>query len=203
MHGGKWDWKSYPFVLLLLASYGFATPLPRWERTRWNACLANLCLPNRPQCPMCPSGAVGNHCLDNTSVEVSSAEGPLAARELGKGCPACPAPERAVCHRDGREETLLLLGEPACDTYAPTPLCVPKEKGVLWRASSPTTAPGMDVWSARPNDGIQSNRFPTATPVGAARSAARYCGSYRGSLASSLGREQPRGQSDSLDESGR
>jgi hypothetical protein len=161
------------------------------------------CLPHRPPCPMCPSGAVGNHCLDNTSVAVSSAEGPLAARELGKGCPACPALERAVCHRDGREETLLLLGEQACDTYAPTPLCVPQEKGVLWRASSPTTAPGMDVWSARPNDGIPSNRFPTATPVGAARSAARYCGSYRGSLARSLGREQPRGQSDRLDESGR
>src|SRR5262245_27389616 len=69
--------------------------------------------------------------------QVSSAEGSLATRELGKDCPTCPAPERAVGHRDGREETLLLLGEQACDTYAPTPLGVPQEKGVLWRASSP------------------------------------------------------------------
>src|SRR5262245_20056750 len=141
--------------------------------------------------------------VDYRCSRVSSAEGPLAIRELGKGWPARPAPERAVGHRAGREETRLLLGEQACDTYVPTPLCVPKEKGVLWRVSSPTTAPGMDVWSARPNDGIPSNRFPTATPVGAARSAARYCGSYRGSLANSLGREPPRGQSDSLDENGR
>ena len=175
--------------------------MPR--RVAISRCPLITCLPNRPQCPICPSDAVGNHCLDNTSVEVSSAEGPLAARELGKGCPACPASDRAVCHRDGREETLLLLGEQACDTYAPTPICVPKEKGGLWRASSPTTAPGRDVWSARPNDGIPSNRFPTATPVGAARSAARYCGSSRGSPASALGRELPRGQADSLDESGR
>src|SRR5262245_30109927 len=133
--------------------------------------------------------------------EVSSAEGPLATRELGKGCPACPAPERAVCPRDGREETFLLLGEQACDIYAPTPIGVPQEKGVLWSAASPPTAPGMAVWSARPNDGIPSNRLPTATPVGAARSAARSCGSYRGRLASSLGREPPRGQFDSLAES--
>src|SRR5262245_30898893 len=100
------------------------------------------------------SGLVSNRPVDNMPVAVSSAEGPRAARELGKSGPAGPAPARAVCYRDGREETLLLLGEPACDTYAPTPIGVPKEKGVLWKALSPTTAPGMDVWSVRPNDSI-------------------------------------------------
>ena len=83
-----------------------------------------------------------------------------------------------------------------------TAWCASGKRSVM-ESIEPPSAPGMDVWSARPNDGIPSKRFPPATPVGAARSAARYCGSYRGSLASALGREPPRGQCDSLDESGR
>src|SRR5262245_59051889 len=64
----------------------------------------------------------------------------------------------------GRKRSCFSESRHAIPTLLHRFVCL-RKKGVLWRASSPPTAPGMDVWSARPNDGIPSKRFPTATPV--------------------------------------
>ena len=82
----------------------------------------------------------------------------------------------------------------ASAAWRPGPVWLHKKQGTLWRASTPPTAPGMAVWNARRNDRIRSNRFPTATPDGAARSAVRFCDSYRRSIASPMRGKRPSDQ---------
>jgi hypothetical protein len=89
------------------------------------------------------------------------------AQRRSHGSTALGPPGRILGHPERFARGAVRQVGHASAAWRPGPVWLHEEQGALWRASTPPTAPGMAVWSARPNAGIRSNRFPTATPDGA------------------------------------